>query len=80
MTVTLLQEYFFAASVYLVYTMEWAWLKDAESLECMQWCLGLLCLLGFKLIRWVWQKRTLKHGKSKLFNNKSEIASNYTLP
>lgn len=29
----------------ILYMVEWAWHEDAESLECMQWCLGLLCLL-----------------------------------
>lgn len=33
------------AFIQWLYTVEWAWLEDAESLECMQRYVGLLCQL-----------------------------------
>lgn len=42
----ILKIFFFLTAVVasILYTVEQAWLEDAESLECMQRCLGLLCL------------------------------------
>lgn len=66
----------------ILYTVQWAWLEDAGSLGCMQWCLGLLCLLVSMYInRRDWQRdTTLECGKPELSNNKAERASNCTLP